>query len=314
MGRSRDGSSRDDSGMTAVWIGAQCAEKKAGRSVSGHTDFGKRTAARPSFECWGAVSSGSHRAKVMRIRLHLNGEPQPLYAVKVPPTWHELVAVARARLGAQGHDESSRPLTRLFLPDGAEVGSLDDLEEGDLVCVALDGADYRSVSGSAVTTAPPPLSPLPPAPASALSQARHQPPQAQPPPPQRQPPPPQPPPPQPPLPPPPPQTLRQPPSDEDVHLKGTIKGVEWLMAARERGDPAEMCHILRQLARLPASAVTADLLSQVRRRRPGMRTVRMPHVCVPPMGAPRHMFWTDWTCARLCSDRRRRRCGPLEAS
>ena len=81
----------------------------------------------------------------MRIKVHLNGHHASLFVLKVPPTWGELETAMRQRLNVAGSSAAfSRPLTRLFLSaDGAEIASLEDLQEGDVVAVSFDGQPFQ---------------------------------------------------------------------------------------------------------------------------------------------------------------------------
>ena len=85
----------------------------------------------------------------MRVRLHLNGQDTPIFVVVVPTTWDGLIGTARQRLlSASGTSATvsaaQRPCTRLYLTaDGAEVGSLEDLQEGDVVSVAFEGQAFK---------------------------------------------------------------------------------------------------------------------------------------------------------------------------
>ena len=88
---------------------------------------------------------------MVRIRVHANGHPSPTYLLKIPGSWAELVAAASERVGGAS---SSLMTTRLFLSaDGAEIGSVEDLEEGDVVSVALDGGAH--CPADAVASVPP---------------------------------------------------------------------------------------------------------------------------------------------------------------
>ena len=157
---------------------------------------------------------------MVRIRVHANGHPSPTYLLKIPGSWAELVAAASERVGGAS---SSLMTTRLFLSaDGAEIGSVEDLEEGDVVSVALDGGAH--CPADAVASVPPPqLQQLPP-PAGATS------------------------------------GMIACTTIASGIVKGMHKGAELLDDARRRGDTAEICNLLRQLARAPA--VSRDLLAE----------------------------------------------------
>ena len=157
---------------------------------------------------------------MVRIRVHANGHPSPTYLLKIPGSWAELVAAASERVGGAS---SSLMTTRLFLStDGAEIGSLEDLEEGDVVSVALDGGAH--CPADAVASVPPPqLQQLPP-PAGATS------------------------------------GMIACTTIASGIVKGMHKGAELLDDARRRGDTAEIRNLLRQLARAPA--VSRDLLAE----------------------------------------------------
>ena len=152
---------------------------------------------------------------MVRIRVHANGHPTPTFLLKLPGSWAELVAAASERVGGAS---SSLTATRLFLStDGAEIGSLEDLEEGDVVSVALDGEAH--CRAEAVASAPPQLPLLPP-----------------------------------------PEGMNACTTIASGIVKGMHKGAELLDDARTRGDTAEICNLLRQLARVPA--VSRDLLAE----------------------------------------------------
>ena len=157
---------------------------------------------------------------MVRIRVHANGHPSPTYLLKIPGSWAELVAAASERVGGAS---SSLMTTRLFLSaDGAEIGSVEDLEEGDVVSVALDGGAH--CPADAVASVPPPqLQQLPP-PAGATS------------------------------------GMIACTTIASGIVKGMHKGAELLDDARTRGDTAEICNLLRQLARVPT--VSRDLLAE----------------------------------------------------
>ena len=157
---------------------------------------------------------------MVRIRVHANGHPSPTYLLKIPGSWAELVAAASERVGGAS---SSLMTTRLFLStDGAEIGSLEDLEEGDVVSVALDGGAH--CPADAVASVPPPQLPQLPPPAGATS------------------------------------GMIACTTIASGIVKGMHKGAELLDDARRRGDTAEICNLLRQLARAPA--VSRDLLAE----------------------------------------------------
>ncbi len=155
---------------------------------------------------------------MVRIRVHANGQNTPTYLLKVPGSWMDLVAAASERVGG-----AALGSTRLFLSaDGAEIGSLEDLEEGDVVSVAIDGGAYCSggvaTPGADVSPTPPPNAPAnssPPASARGIASGI---------------------------------------------VKGMHRGAELLEDARTRGDTAEICNLLRQLARVPT--VSRDLLAE----------------------------------------------------
>ena len=65
----------------------------------------------------------------MRIRLKPVGRPQPFVVVRVPSTWEALTETARQRVYADLPPGAS---VHLFLADGAEVLSLDDIEADDV--------------------------------------------------------------------------------------------------------------------------------------------------------------------------------------
>ena len=156
---------------------------------------------------------------MVRIRVHANGHPTPTFLLKLPGSWAELVAAASERVGGAS---SSLTATRLFLStDGAEIGSLEDLEEGDVVSVALDGEAH--CRAEAVASAPPQLPLLPP-PEGATS------------------------------------GMNACTTIASGIVKGMHKGAELLDDARTRGDTAEICNLLRQLARVPT--VSRDLLAE----------------------------------------------------
>ena len=80
----------------------------------------------------------------MRVRLHLNGLAEPVFVLRVPDSWADLVSAARARLQVSSPASCSRPTTRIFMSsDGAEVVDLADLQEGDVIAVDFDGGAYR---------------------------------------------------------------------------------------------------------------------------------------------------------------------------
>ena len=68
----------------------------------------------------------------MRVRVHPVGQEQPYVVLRVPDTWEEFTATARQRLGTLAGIPQ-----RFFLPDGAEVLSLDDLDAEDVRCSCI---------------------------------------------------------------------------------------------------------------------------------------------------------------------------------
>ena len=103
----------------------------------------------------------------MRVRLRPAGGG-PLVVARVPDDhdWNALVLTARQRLG---HGDSGG--ASFYLEDGAEIFSLDDLEDNDVLNVCFDEDGASCIAAPSSSTAPtitrpppPPLSPLPPPP------------------------------------------------------------------------------------------------------------------------------------------------------
>ena len=65
----------------------------------------------------------------MRVRVHPVGQEQPYVVLRLPDTWEEFTTTAGQRLGLLADIPH-----RFFLPDGAEVLSLDDLDAEDVCC------------------------------------------------------------------------------------------------------------------------------------------------------------------------------------
>jgi hypothetical protein len=176
-----------------------------------------------------------------RVRLHPNGRSEPKFIVTVPASWEELIVTARHRFNVTDAS-TARPLARLFVSaDGAEVGSLEDMQEGDVIAVSFDGCPFEPVSGAGVPATPASLN-MPPESA------------ADPPPPAR----------------------RQAPSPSSQEaaagtpsaasheraLRGVRRGVELLTEARALGDAETVCEVLQQLAQLPQVESLTALLSE----------------------------------------------------
>ena len=190
----------------------------------------------------------------MRVRVHLNGQSSNVFALKVPETWDEFVNAARQRLlQQQGRGSASRPHVRLFLSgDGAEVGSLEDLQEGDVIAIEFEGADWMNCQAVEIGRSPQPgFTPLSPTiTGNALSQAELQSQQEE----MRS------------------QGLLTQVSAEhrssdgllkDRVLRGVRKGVELINAARRQGRSDVLCDVLRQLADVPRSPLSlTELLSE----------------------------------------------------
>ena len=68
----------------------------------------------------------------MRVRLHPLGQQQPYVVVHVPSSWEEFTTTALDRLGLDAGANASMTRLRFFLPDGAEVVGLEDLDADDV--------------------------------------------------------------------------------------------------------------------------------------------------------------------------------------